>query len=66
MKNRKKLSDEILTTTMLIQSEHPELIKYLDEMPVTIPVAAEPVISSRSLNEYNESLKFLLANYSKD
>jgi hypothetical protein len=65
MKNAKDLSSDILATTMLIQSEHPELSKYLEEMPVTIPVDKDPAISNSDLLEYNESLKLLLNKYDR-
>jgi hypothetical protein len=64
MKHTNELSDEVLATTMRIQLECPELSKYLEEMPVTIPIVAEPVISDLNLKEYNESLKLLLNKYS--
>lgn len=53
----------ILQTTMLIQLEYPELSKFLEEMPVTIPDMKEPVMSREILNDYNDSLTILLAKY---
>ena len=37
MQTEEDLNKEILTITMDIVKNHPELSKYLDEMPVTIP-----------------------------
>jgi hypothetical protein len=53
----------ILQTTMLIQLEYPELSKFLEEMPVTIPDMKEPVMSPQILSDYNDSLTILLASY---
>lgn len=53
----------ILQTTMLIQLEYPELSKFLDEMPVTIPDMNKPEMSRKILSDYHESLIALLASY---
>lgn len=55
----------ILLTTMLIQEQFPELSKYISEMPVTIPCHDHPGITLASLKEYDDSLRWLLFNYSR-
>jgi hypothetical protein len=64
MDTPKNIMTEILKTTMQIQEQFPELSKYIPEMPVTIPDSNSPEINSENLNEYNDSLKSLLAKYS--
>ena len=54
---------EILKITMTIQEKYPELSKYLDEMPVTIPNENDPEINNMNLKAYNDSLISLLHNY---
>lgn len=54
---------DILSTTMVIHETCPELSKYLDEMPVTIPDTTNPIIGNQQLMDYSESLRFLLNKY---
>lgn len=63
MKNESDLNKKIFEITMLIQNQHPELWKYLNEMPDTIPSIENPKINSESLQEYFNSLEQLLQNY---
>ncbi len=66
MNNTKKehqLSDEIVKTTTIIDEKFPELSKYTEEMPVTIPDANDPEISKETLKEYADSLDELVKKY---
>ena len=63
MKTEKELNDAILTITMRIRNEYPELMKYLSELQVTIPDVENPEINSKVLTEYYESLENILTNY---
>lgn len=55
---------DILSTTMKIQEQYPELTKFIPEMPVTNPVNNDQEITIKSLKEYRDSLKQLFENYS--
>lgn len=59
-----KFNNDILATTLLIHKRFPELSKYLEEMPITIPDMNSPVISNQVLMDYDESLRVLLHKYS--
>ncbi len=48
---------------MRIRDKYPELSKYLEEMPVTIPDDNHPVVTIGKLQAYYDSLKSLLNNY---
>jgi len=63
METEKELNAKILAITLLIQKSHPELSKFLNEMPVTIPDEKKPDISAETLREYYESLTALLKKY---
>ena len=63
MKTEKELNDAILTITMRIRNEYPELMKYLSELPVTIPDVENPEINCNVLTEYYESLENILTKY---
>lgn len=63
MKTETELNDNILKITMTIRNEFPELIKYLNEMEVTIPNVSTPEINSKILQDYYESLENLLRKY---
>ncbi len=57
------LNKKIIAITMRIQKEFPELSKYLNEMPVTIPIDQSPEIDAKKLNNYYESLFKFLKSY---
>lgn len=59
----KQLNDDILKIIMTIKEQSPELSKYLEELPLTIPDDESPEIALRNLEEYYESLKSLLKKY---
>jgi len=56
-------NEKIMAITMKIQKQSPELMKFLGEMPVTIPDEKKPEISVAALKGYYESLKDLLKKY---
>ena len=60
MKTEKELNAKIMELTNKIREERPELIKYIDEMPITIPSDSDPEISQKVLKDYIISLKDLL------
>lgn len=47
MKTENQLTIAILEITMKIRNEYPELIKYLAELPVTIPDISNPEINTK-------------------
>ncbi|MES2559456.1 MAG: hypothetical protein V4590_06935 [Bacteroidota bacterium] len=63
MKTETEWNAEILGITLKIQSQFPELSKYITEMPVSIPDVQHPEITIRNLKEYYESLETLLVKY---
>jgi len=62
----KELNSKILKITLKINDQYPELSKYLEEMPVTIPVDKKPEITLKNLSAYYESLNVLLNKYIKE
>ena len=48
---------------MIIDEKFPELSKYIEEMPFTIPATIEPEINETNLKDYQSSLYFLLNKY---
>lgn len=64
MKNETELNKTILTTTMNIEEEYPELSKYIGEMNVAIPKEVLLEINATELQEYQNSLSSLLKKYS--
>jgi hypothetical protein len=62
----KELNAKILEVTMKIKDHYPELSKYLDEMPVTVPSEKDPEITMNNLQTYYESLNSLLNKYKMD
>lgn len=60
------MNAKILTKTMWIRNNEPELSKYLNEMPVTIPTGENPAINLKNLSDYLDSLNQMVKNYSND
>lgn len=63
MKTESEINENILKITMTIRNEFPELMKYLSEMPVTIPTENSPQINITVLQEYYNSLETMLRKY---
>lgn len=63
MDNLKTLLTEITRLTYTIETNYPELYRFLDENPMTIPATNHPHIDSAVLGEYLESLKGLLQHH---
>jgi hypothetical protein len=63
MKTEIELNAEILAITLMIQEKYPELSKYLAEMPITIPISANPEININTLQSYCNSLNVLVEKY---
>ncbi len=60
MKTEKDLNEKIIELTNKIRQDKPELIKYIDEMPLTMPDENNPDINQKNLKDYIKSLKDLL------
>lgn len=57
------LNSRILKITMIIKNQYPELLEFLNEMPVTIPSEKSPEITLNNLKTYGESLNSILIKY---
>ena len=57
------LNSKILKITLTIMEQYPELSKYIEEMPVTIPTDNNPEITLSNLKTYYESLSLMLNKY---
>lgn len=62
----KEWNSKIMNLTLKIHDQYPELLKYLDEMPLTLPTDKNPEVTLSSLKNYHESLNTLLAKYIKE
>jgi len=61
----KDLKSKILEITLTINEHYPELSKFIEEMPVTIPNEEDPDINLNVLKTYYESLSLMLQKYKK-
>jgi len=59
MKTELELNEMILVITNKIREEHPELLQYLNEMPITVPYQENPEVTIKTLTSYYDSLKIL-------
>jgi hypothetical protein len=65
MKTEKELNAAILQKTLMIQEKFPELSKYIEEMPITIPTS-NPEITIKNLTSYYNSLDNLMEKYAEN
>ena len=63
MESINDLNLKITNITMLIQEKYPELINFLNEIPITIPKEQNPEINIQVLKDYFNSLDTLLKDY---
>lgn len=61
--SEKDLNAKILKITLTINGQYPELSKYIEEMPETIPDDKNPEITLKNLNTYYDSLTAMLDKY---
>lgn len=57
------LNLKIMQVTTEIKDNYPELMKFLEEMPVTIPDEQNMEITLKNLKSYYDSLNSLLNDY---
>ncbi len=63
MNTPKKLISEITEITTNIETNYPELYKFIEEQPITIPVSNHPETDEKTLQDYLDSLKQLLNHH---
>ncbi|TDD98435.1 hypothetical protein [Flavobacterium cellulosilyticum] len=66
MKTEKEINEAIFKITLKIKEQFPELSKYIEEMPITVPINEDPQINSKTLLEYYNSLNIMLKDYSEN
>lgn len=66
MKTEEEINKAILKINMKIKEEFPEISKYIQEIPITIPDTDNPEINSKILKDYYDSLIVIVKNYSKN
>jgi hypothetical protein len=59
----RNLNAKILALTMSIKDKQPELSKYIEEMPITIPDEKFPEVTLQRLQKYYDSLYILWLKY---
>lgn len=63
METEEEINAKILKITMVIQENYPELSKYLNEMPITVPIDSRPEVNVKNLQKYYDTLLTLFRNY---
>lgn len=66
MKRMQQLTKEINELTFKIEQEYPELYRYLDENPITIPCCDHPEVNTKNFSDYLDSLRSLLNTHIKN
>jgi len=65
MKDLNQLLVDITRLTARIETQYPELYRFLEEAPITIPSDAQPHLDQPTMAAYLESLKELVRQYEK-
>tara|TARA_R110002049_G_scaffold248695_12_gene423201 strand:- start:23 stop:226 length:204 start_codon:yes stop_codon:yes gene_type:complete len=66
MESKNDLNDNIRLTTLKIQEEYPELIKYMNEIPINLLSNTEKGVTNKELKGYLDSLNNLIETYAKE
>jgi len=64
MNNAEDTLSQIIKLTSIMESDYPELYRFLDENPITVPTMAHPNLDEKILQEYLNVLKELLKHHS--
>ena len=65
MKTLQEIENQIIRLTMSIEVNYPELYATLDENPITLPSKVHPDMNINIMEDYLESLKQILKQYTK-
>jgi hypothetical protein len=65
MKTLQEIENQIIRLTTSIEVNYPELYATLDENPITIPSKVHPDMNIAIMEDYLESLKQILKQYTK-
>ena len=65
MSKMQLLIQKISEITRTIESDYPEIYRYLDENPITLPKRKDPKVDEEVLKEYLRSLELLVENYKR-
>jgi len=65
MESKNELNEHIRLTTLKIQEEHPELIKYFTEIPEFNASQIHEGVDATDLRNYLDSLNDLIVTYGK-
>jgi len=63
MSTYESLNREIRQLTEEIGRKHPELMKYMEELPLSVPSGGERKEDREILEEYRDSLRAILLGY---
>jgi hypothetical protein len=65
MKTTQQLNKDILSITALIKDNYPELVKFLEEMPMDSTEVSSDEMESDNLQEYYDSLSKMVKEYAE-
>ncbi|ULC57883.1 hypothetical protein MBM09_08105 [Flaviramulus sp. BrNp1-15] len=63
MNELQNIENKIVELTTLIETQYPELYKFLEESPETMPSINHPDINTKIMEDYLESLNQLLKHH---
>jgi hypothetical protein len=63
MKELNAIFKEIVEITTTMETKYPELYRFLEENPMTIPTSGHPNIDEAALRDYLKSLKGMLQHH---
>ena len=66
METQNNLNYNILLITLKIQKEYPELIKYMNEIPVNFLSNSEKGVTNNEIKGYLDTLNNLIETYAKE
>ena len=63
MRTSQNLIDQINELTTKIETQYPEIYRFIDEQPITVSCKGHPESNEKPLRDYLDSLKQLLQHH---
>lgn len=63
LESEQDLNSRIMQITSLIQEKYPELLPYINEIPISVPSDPSPEVNQTILKDYYDSLYQIVKNH---
>lgn len=65
MNKEQEINEKINQMMNKVRDKHPELIQFIDEIPITIPNKENPEVNLKALESYYNTIREILDRYAQ-